>query len=494
MLSKLFPAAIKQSMIYGLSIALMKSVSLIMLPITAFYLQPQQFGQLELLTSIGIVCSILVGLGLENTLFRYAGVNSDTDQDPDSTANSAANSKRNSDCIGNKKSAATILIMALIAGSIALGIGWFVAPIIIANIAVDISVGQLQTIFVVISLEGAVAIPLAWFRMQERVLTFFLATSLRTITQAVLIVIFLQLQYGVNGVLAACLIAATIQAFILSTMMLKEVGLVGNLKHCVRYLKYSLPIVGSGFIAFSLAGFDRWLLAAQSSLTDVAIYGIAAKFALATVLLVQPFGMWWLPKRFVVLKQNLGIAKAAHYIMIGIIVVMAIAVVVSFVAPFLIHWLLAPQYHGAIDYVLWLVLAMAFKEISELVNIGCFYDKSTYQQLVVNLVCAFIGLSIMWVGITHWGIWAVVIALNVAYFTKAVLFYMVSQHNLPLPYDGLKLAIVISLAISLIGLSQYVPMSWSGWLMSMLVLLVALITIIKRDLLSLIKTFPSANG
>jgi len=494
MLSKLFPAAIKQSMIYGLSIALMKSVSLIMLPITAFYLQPQQFGQLELLTSIGIVCSILVGLGLENTLFRYAGVNSDTDQDPDSTANSAANSKRNSDCIGNKKSAATILIMALIAGSIALGIGWFVAPIIIANIAVDISVGQLQTIFVVISLEGAVAIPLAWFRMQERVLTFFLATSLRTITQAVLIVIFLQLQYGVNGVLAACLIAATIQAFILSTMMLKEVGLVCNLKHCVRYLKYSLPIVGSGFIAFSLAGFDRWLLAAQSSLTDVAIYGIAAKFALATVLLVQPFGMWWLPKRFVVLKQNLGIAKAAHYIMIGIIVVMAIAVVVSFVAPFLIHWLLAPQYHGAIDYVLWLVLAMAFKEISELVNIGCFYDKSTYQQLVVNLVCAFIGLSIMWVGITHWGIWAVVIALNVAYFTKAVLFYMVSQRNLPLPYDSLKLAMVIVLAISLMGLSQYVPMSWSGWSMSMVVLLVALITTIKRDLLSLNKNFPSPNA
>ena len=85
--NSLFPQAIRHTLIYGISIALMKSVSLLMLPITAFYLRPEQFGQLELLTSIGIICSILVGLGLENTLFRFAGTETDLNKKKQSAAN-----------------------------------------------------------------------------------------------------------------------------------------------------------------------------------------------------------------------------------------------------------------------------------------------------------------------------------------------------------------------------------------------------------------------
>lgn len=468
-LKSLVPPAIKHTIVYGLSIALMKSISLIMLPITAFYLRPEQFGQLELLTSIGIVCSILVGLGMENTLFRYAATAPDT--------------------IQKKQCAANILILALLTGFIAATIGWLLAPKLITATSVDISVLQLRLVFVIISMEGAIAIPLAWFRMQERVKLFFFATSLRTFAQALLIIIFLRLNFEVTGVLSACLIAAGAQALVLTVMMLKEVGIWFKLNRTVHYLCYSLPIVGSGFIAFSLAGFDRWLLADMGSLTDVAIYGVAAKFALATVLLVQPFGMWWLPKRFAVLKQTQGADRAAHYIMIGIIVVMAIAVLVSFISPFLIHLLLPSDYHEAMQYVLWLILAMAFKEISELVNIGCFCGTSTYQQLIINIVCAAIGVSIMWAGISQWGIWAVVVALNLAYFSKAALFYIASQRNLPLPYDLLRITIAFALCLGLISISQFIPINWSGWLLSMGLLLAAMAATVKQDLFSLSKSF-----
>ncbi|NRA85045.1 MAG: oligosaccharide flippase family protein [Gammaproteobacteria bacterium] len=460
-LTSLFPQAIRHTFIYGASIILMKSVSLLMLPITAFYLRPEQFGQLELLTSIAMICSILVGLGLENTLFRYAGTNVDFDK--------------------KKQIAANILILSLLTGTLALAIGWYLAPSFIEFTAADISVFQLRIILVVISFEGAIAIPLAWFRMQEKVLLFFLATTLRTVAQAALIMLFLSMQYQVTGVLVACFIAAGLQAVILSLIMLKEVGFSFKLNKCSEYLNYSLPIVGSGFIAFSLGGFDRWLL--------------AAKFALATVLLVQPFGMWWLPKRFAILKQHQGTLKPSHYITIGITVVMSIAVVVSFVAPFLIHLLLPSEYHQTMTYVLWLVLAMAYKEISELVNIGCFFGNSTTGQFYINLTCAAISLSIMWFGIVQLGIWAVVIALNVAYAGKALLFYLVSQRKLPLPYSIPKLTMVISLGVTLIILSQFIPSSWGGWGISVLVLVlvlavaVAVALTVKRDLLSLNKAF-----
>ena len=462
LLCKMNPA-IRHSIIYGLSIALMKSVSLIMLPITAHYLTPNEFGQLELLTSIGIVCSILVGLGLEHTLFRFASGNGDIKK--------------------NKQGAAAILTLSLIAGMIALGGFWLITPTIIANISVDISELQLRLILTVISLEGAVAIPLAWLRMNDKVLSFFLATSLRTVAQALLIVLFLMSGFGVDGVLEACLIAAVVQALILSALMIADVGMVFKFSQFKKFLFYSLPIVASGIIAFTLAGLDRWLLAAFRPLSDVAIYGIAAKFAIATVLLVQPFGMWWLPKRLAIIKQQGGEKIAAHYISIGIMIVMVVAVFVSLVSPFLIHWLLAPTYHQAIDYVLWLILAMAFKEIGELVNIGCFIGKSTYLQLAINTICAAVGLTTMWLGIEDWGITAVVAALNFAYLSKAILFFIVSQRLLPLPYNKSTLLIVIALGVSLIGLSQYISINIEGLISAMFVLVIMALVISKQNVI-----------
>jgi len=464
LLKKINPA-MKHSIIYGLSIALMKSVSLLMLPITAHYLVPNQFGQLELLTSIGIVCSILVGLGLEHTLFRFASGQGDDEK--------------------NKQGAAGILTLALMAGALVLSIAWFVAPAVIANITVDISLLQLRLVLIVISLEGAIAIPLAWLRMNDKVLPFFLATSIRTIIQASLIVLFLTMGFGVDGVLVACLIAGVGQALILTVTMIMDVGMVFKFQQFKQFLIYSIPIVGSGFIAFTLGGFDRWLLAAFRPLSDVAIYGIAAKFAIATVLLVQPFGMWWQPKRLAVVKQSNGEKQAAHYISIGIMVVMTVAVIVSCVSPFLIHWLLAPSYHQAINYVLWLVLAMAFKEIGELVNIGCFTGDSTITQLVINTICAALGLTTMWLGIEQWGIIAVVVALNVAYLTKALLFFAVSQRLLPLPYDKTTLVIIIAFGIGLVGLSQYIPTNIEGLLSAMAAIAAALFFTLKQDVVKL---------
>jgi len=242
LLEKINPA-MKHSIIYGLSIALMKSVSLLMLPITAHYLVPNQFGQLELLTSIGIVCSILVGLGLEHTLFRFASGQGSDEK--------------------NKQGAAGILTLALMAGALVLSIAWFVAPAVIANITVDISLLQLRLVLIVISLEGAIAIPLAWLRMNDKVLPFFLATSIRTIIQASLIVLFLTMGFGVDGVLVACLIAGVGQALILSVRMIIDVGMVFKFQQFKQFLIYSVPIVGSGFIAFTLgaliAGYWRHL-------------------------------------------------------------------------------------------------------------------------------------------------------------------------------------------------------------------------------------------
>ena len=68
------PDALKQTAIFGASIALMKGISLLMLPFIANHLSTEDYGRLEVVSTLAIIGSILVGMGLENTLFRFAGV------------------------------------------------------------------------------------------------------------------------------------------------------------------------------------------------------------------------------------------------------------------------------------------------------------------------------------------------------------------------------------------------------------------------------------
>lgn len=303
------PDGLKQAILYGTSIALMKGVSLLMLPFIAYHLSPEEFGRLEVISTFAIIGSILVGMGMENTLFRFAGM--------------SRNAK------DRQRLAAEIFTLTLIIGSTAWLIGWFAAELIASWIPGNPSPYELRLVISMLALEGCISIPLGWLRMRNQVTRFFLATVGRALAQALLVIILLNLGRGVEGVLEAGLIAAVVQALILSYLHIRDTGFGLSRTTGVRTLIYSLPLVGSGLVAFALNGLDRWVLADYASLTDVAQFAVAAKFALAVVLLLQPFGMWWLPRRFEVINEPGGHKKAAHFIALGIVLALIITVLVG---------------------------------------------------------------------------------------------------------------------------------------------------------------------
>ena len=63
----------RHALLYGSSIALMKGISLLMLPFIAQQLSTDQFGRLEVAGSLAVIGSIMIGLGLEDSLYRFAG-------------------------------------------------------------------------------------------------------------------------------------------------------------------------------------------------------------------------------------------------------------------------------------------------------------------------------------------------------------------------------------------------------------------------------------
>jgi len=214
--------------------------------------------------------------------------------------------------------------------------------------------------------------------------------------------------------------------------------------------------VASGLVAFALNGMDRWILAENASLAEVAEFGIAAKFALAMVLLMQPFGMWWSPRRFEVLHHQNGEQKVAEIIAIGCAIALLITVTVGLISPPLINWLLPESYHQASQYVVAITIVMLLKELVELFNIGCFNGKTTSSQLIINVISALIGISAMLWLTPQYQVWGIIFSLLFAQLIRLVLFYRVSQHFLPLKYPIYSLLILTILSGIWLLLGAYV--------------------------------------
>ncbi len=455
MISRLSPG-VKHTLMYGFSIALMKGVSLIMLPIFAYYLTADEFGRLEVISSLAVIGSILVGMGLEATLFRFVSETNDLTE--------------------QKRIAADIFSLAIIIGLCSAFFGWYIASTVANYLPGEPSVYQIRVTFLILSLEGCIAIPLGWLRMHDRVYHFFFITTGRALLQALLTAYMLWIGGSVTEILEASLIAAVLTAGVLVYLQIKETRLNINLRNIYQFLIYSAPLVASGIVAFGLNGLDRWILAEHATLTDVAHFGVAAKFSLALVLLLQPFNMWWSPRRFIVIKQQNGSYKVAQFITIGIALTLILSVIVGLSSPLLIAWLLPDSYAISAHYVIGLVIAMAFKEIADLVNIGCFTGETTASQLVINVFAVTIGVSTMLLLTTDYVVWGIIYGLIAAQATRLILFFFMSQHFLPLSYPKLPLLFLGCFSVVLIvlgGMTSTLVFQITALLMSTLLLSVA---------------------
>jgi len=150
------------------------------------------------------------------------------------------------------------------------------------------------------------------------------------------------------------------------------------------------------------------------------------------VLLLQPFGMWWLPRRFVVINEPGGHKKAAHFISLGIVLALMITVLVGLSSPLLINKLLPDSYAMASQYAIGLVLVMLFKEMAELVNPGCFMGKTTGTQLLINTLGSLVGIVGMLWWTPDYAVWGIIFALLSAQALRLLLFFIASQYFLPL--------------------------------------------------------------
>jgi len=420
-------SAINQAAYYALGIVMMKGISLLMIPYVTRQLSPVEYGTLEILLIFADISTLIIGFGLVEALNRYVGA---------SVSNRGVSQTLISQCFILAMFVCTLMMLALYCS----------ASSIINLLPAKVTTTQLFLIALPALLEGLIAIPLTLMRMQSLAKYFCLLNVVKAMLQALMIIVLLQLDYGIDGILIAGALSSLFLVLCLLPYQWQQMDkgwyknwYQNSLKSdywqtMFEIMRYGAPIVLGRLGLFAMTGLDRWLLAEKVGIEQLAVYAIAVKFALILALLMQPFGLWWFPYRFTVLKQNNGKAECANYAMLGTNICFILGFIMLLTLPTFMQLILPTVYHDAAFIVMALLAVNMVKHAGDLLNLGCFI-KSSLSQMWVQWLCAVIAVIGYVLFIEDYGVWAAAAVLLFVYVLRLVLFYVYSQHVLYLPYQ-----------------------------------------------------------
>ncbi|MEQ8584981.1 MAG: lipopolysaccharide biosynthesis protein [Thalassobaculaceae bacterium] len=418
-------AILSSAGLYALAILAGKGVSFVMLPVVTGHLSPDEYGALELLVAMADVGSLVLAMGLADALFRFG-------KEPGMPA--------------------ALLGGSLVLGAAMLAAGQLAVPAVAAVVPQGVREQDLRILAATLALTASIQVPLAYLRFRDRPAVFAAVSIAKAAGQAGVVALLLVNGFGVTGVLLGGLIADAVAAVVLVALQIRDGGLSFDMTRMRRVLPYGLPLVVSGLFGFCLGSLDRWFLAAHVPVADLALYGLAAKFGLLAALAMQPFEMWWFPRRLRMLDDESGRNLSARAVALGLSWAAVCASGVAVVGPVAISWLTPSGYHAAGQWVPWLALIACLHAATNLLNAGCYAGQTTYRPMAINgaaAVVAVIGYALL---IPAFGVAGTVAATIVAQVVRLIAFTVASQMTHRIPHRFLRLATVPVTAICLIVL------------------------------------------
>jgi O-antigen/teichoic acid export membrane protein len=290
--------------------------------------------------------------------------------------------------------------------------------------------------------------------------------------QAIISWYLLSQGFGITAILWGGLISIVLLATALLIMQLRQTGLYLNLRLTKKILSYGFPLVLSGLAAFAVNGADWWMIASVSTDHDLGLYSLAKKIALISLILMQPFSMWWFARRFQSLKQPDGLHYIAKMSSLGIALILCFATLIYLSSGIVITYFIDARYQQACIYIPGLLLFCIIKQIAELANFGCFIEKKTWSVMYIDFTTAIVALVACYLLSGYYQVFGVIWGLVIAQTFRAVAFYVISQKVLTLHYMWAQL---LWLAFGCIGLVTFMSLTMTFYLQALTVCISLLI-------------------
>ncbi|WP_092023737.1 lipopolysaccharide biosynthesis protein [Marinobacter zhejiangensis] len=394
---------VKHSTIYAVGNISRQLVGFLMLPIYTRYLTPADYGVIGLLIFVVSLFEIILGGHMFQAVPKFYHEES------------------------NQKDKNSVITTAFLVTSLFSG----VACLIMAGFSTPISglvFGDLQYDIYIIIFSGLILThaleqySLTYLRIIKRPWTFFNFSMAKLVLQLSLNVITIVIMdWGLMGLALSSLTSSLIVAIALTIYTLSHTGFSIKSDISVKILRFSWPLWVSGLIGLYIGSSNRYFIRVFSSLDDVGLFELAAKFgAIVSLLIWNPFSQYWQTERFAIAKsENPYPAYSLAFRMITALLLIS-GIFVSSFSPLVIQLMSAPAFHTAINAVPFLILAGIFQCLVIFNNFSFMHTNRTFELTKNNLFTAFFITIFYLFLIPEYGFIGASLALAIGYIAQYI--------------------------------------------------------------------------
>lgn len=346
--------------VYAIGVVVQNVTSLVMLPIYTRFLNPSDYGVIEILNMILDVTLIVFGLRVDQGLFRYYYAEEDPDR--------------------RKTIVSTVLFLTLglnVIGAIFLVI---FSPLLAGSFLGDRGMWTYLAVYSLCLLAPAlVGVPYSYTRLIARPGLFLALSITKLSVQVALNVLFVVgLKLKAQGVILSTISTQLLLGSVFTFALLRQIGWRFDRSLCKRLLSFSLPLVLSGVASFYVVFGDRFFLRRSWGLAAVGLYGLAYRFGFSFWgLTYGPFQRAWDGQKYEIHKQP--DAKATFQLVFSLIskgLLLGALCVSLFIKDFL-HIFVGPDYQAAAALVPLIMAAYVLRPLTDFCGFGNLIKERT---------------------------------------------------------------------------------------------------------------------
>lgn len=411
---------------YGIGLVFCKSTGLILQPYVTEHLGLAAYGKLDVLVVLTTLLSLIVTFGIVDGLYRFCHDSSDLPR------------------LFSQALSFIFVICVLVLGGATL-----FAHEIQTLLPGPPPLFALYCFLITIFVNALIAIPLAKLRIENNVTRFVLIQVMITVIQAAFILALTPF-WQINGIAAAGVIAQIAGVFLLYREWPRL---------CFTFdpvlVRYGAVLTVSGLLGFISFGAERWAIAHYLGVDEVSLYAIAVQWGVAASLLIEPFVLWWFPKRFSLVHDEEEKQKLADITILACQLCVLIAAIIIIIGPIFLRFWLNETFHYSSVLLPFVAIWLMLKSCCMFLNVGCYYNEEGKGILLINTLTTVLSLAVfVWI-IPQFGVLVLIGCCTVIQALRLATFYFYSQQHFPLTYPLTALFISFVLLTFLFIAQQY---------------------------------------
>lgn len=396
------PKVVTNSALYSITTLLQKGASFFLLPLYTAFLTPEDYGIVNVVTSVSSFMAVLIMMALNGaaTRFHY----------------------KNTDDYYRKILWGTVTAIVFISS-----LGWGAVFFTLHRFLVDPFIGEIDFYpYAVIGLANTIITPLyllfqSYLQARQEAMHYSINTFSHFLVQVGLAVVFIAIyKMGAVGMLLSNVLTSLIFFIYVLIVYIPKIKICIDKKIAKEAFGYSLPLLPHQVSIWSAGTVDRLFLNGYKGEAVTGVYSVGQQFGSVVGTIAYSVNQAFVPWFFQMIEKGKeGFRKIEKMGLFAVVGYSLIAFAISLFAPEILRVMVSERFREAWQVIPILTFAFVFHGVY-FFFINILFIKDTGWVFTVTLLAMMVDIALNVVLVPKWGFWGAGIACFMTYFTRSL--------------------------------------------------------------------------